>query len=174
MAEAPEIPEANTGFERKVALTIAIMAVVLAVISMKGDNAKGDGLLAATKASSQWAYFQAKSIKEHSYEIQKETLTFLGNDNNQDKLKTLLETYDKKIDKYGKEKDEIKKQAEDFEHEVLEASKINDTCDLGGLLLQIGIVIASIAILVEWSFLWYVGSILGVAGTIIGAAAFFA
>jgi hypothetical protein len=170
MVETPEIPEANNHFERRVALTIAIMAVVLAVISMKGDNAKGDGLLAATKASSQWAYFQAKSIKEHSYELQKETLKVFPS---QASIAGLIETYDKKIENYTKEKDEIKKQADALEGEVISSSKINDRCDLGGLLLQIGIVICSIAILVEWPLFWIIGSILGILGTITGATAYF-
>ena len=63
MGQAPEIPEVEDSFSRKVALSIATIAVILSVVSMKGDNAKGDGLLAATKASSQWAYCKAESIK---------------------------------------------------------------------------------------------------------------
>ena len=77
MADAVEIPETSDRFGRKVALCIAMMAVVLAFISTKGDNAKGDGLLAATKASGAWSYYQAKSIKEHSYLLQKELVAVL-------------------------------------------------------------------------------------------------
>ena len=45
MAEAPEIPEANDPFSKQVAITIALLAVVLAVIENKGDNAKTDAII---------------------------------------------------------------------------------------------------------------------------------
>ncbi len=45
MAEAPEIPEAKDPFEKRVAVTIAVLAVVLAVVGNKGDNAKTDAII---------------------------------------------------------------------------------------------------------------------------------
>lgn len=60
MAEAPEIPEANDPFEKQVAVTIACLAVVLAFIGNKGDNAKTDAIIKTNEASNQWGYFQAK------------------------------------------------------------------------------------------------------------------
>ena len=56
MPEAPEIPEASDPFEKRAAATIAILAVALAVIGSKGDNAKTD------VAANRWAHYQSKSI----------------------------------------------------------------------------------------------------------------
>ena len=174
MAEAVEIPEATDGFEKKVALSIAAVAVILAFISTKGDNAKGAGLLAATKASSQWAYFQAKSIKEHSYSLQKELLgAFPPGTLDKTKLDSLLKSYDEKVTKYEAEKEEIKKGAEALEVEVEQNGDVDDRCDTSALFLQIAIVLSSIAILIHGATFWYVSLAVSFAGAVIGATAFF-
>src|SRR5437867_3577650 len=63
MPDAPEIPEAKDPFEKRVALTIAIIAICLSFIGNLGDNAKTDAIIKTNEASNQWGYFQAKSIK---------------------------------------------------------------------------------------------------------------
>ena len=52
-------------FSRRVALTTAVYAVVLAIASLGGNNAMKEMLLAQQQASDQWAYYQAKVIREH-------------------------------------------------------------------------------------------------------------
>jgi hypothetical protein len=77
-----------------------------------------------------------------------------------------------KDDTYDKEKEEIKNKAEDLQKEAAANSAINDKCDLSALLLQIAVVIASVAILTSWRAMWYAGLALGVAGTIAGVLAY--
>ena len=174
MSDSVEIPEANDHFQRKIALTIAVMAVILAFISTKGDNAKSDGLLAATKASSQWSYYQAKSIKEHSYSLQKEIISVMpAQALDQKKVGPLLESFDANIKRYGTEKDSIMSDAKKLDEEVQANGQIDNRCDDAGLFLQVAIVIASIAILVSWPLLWYVSILLGVIGSGVGLTAFF-
>ena len=60
MSETPEIPEANDPFSKQVAITIALLAVVLAVIENKGDNAKTDAIIKTSEASNRWGYYQSK------------------------------------------------------------------------------------------------------------------
>src|SRR5437763_7103952 len=52
-------------FTRRVALTTAIYAVILAISSLGGSNSTKDMMLAQQKASDLWAHYQAKSIREH-------------------------------------------------------------------------------------------------------------
>src|SRR5436309_15635270 len=54
-------------FSRRVALTTAIYAVVLAIASLGGNNAMKEMLLAQQQSSDQWAFYQAKVIREHQY-----------------------------------------------------------------------------------------------------------
>src|SRR5437879_11690646 len=58
-------------FTKRVALTTALYAVVLAIASLGGTNAMKHMLLAQQQASDQWAFYQAKVIREHQYRIQK-------------------------------------------------------------------------------------------------------
>ena len=63
MPDAPEIPAAKDPFEKRAALTIAIIAICLSFVSNLGDNAKTSSILKTSEASDQWSYFQAKSTK---------------------------------------------------------------------------------------------------------------
>ena len=55
----------DKAFSRRVALTTAIYAVVLAIASLGGNNAMKEMLLAQQEATNQWAYYQAKVVREH-------------------------------------------------------------------------------------------------------------
>ncbi|MBL8114363.1 MAG: DUF4337 domain-containing protein [Acidobacteria bacterium] len=172
MAEAVEIPEAKDPFERQVALTIAVLAVVLSVVSTVGDNAKGEALLAATKASNQWAYYQAKSIKEHSYDLAGELLGAVGSSLDPAAREALAKKYGDEVARYEREKNEIRAKAEEQEKEIVRNGLVNDRCDLAGVLLQVAIVVGSIAILVRWKALWGASAVLGVAGVVTFATVF--
>ena len=77
MSETPEIPEANDPFSKQVAITIALLAVVLAFIENKGDNAKTDAIIKTSEAANRWGYYQSKSIKQNIYETELEILSHL-------------------------------------------------------------------------------------------------
>ena len=58
-------------FTRRAALVTAVFAVVLAIASLGGNHAMKEMLLAQQQALDQWAYYQAKSIREHLDKSQK-------------------------------------------------------------------------------------------------------
>ena len=45
MPDAPEIPEAKDRFEKTVAITIAVVAVILSWMSNRGDDAKTSAII---------------------------------------------------------------------------------------------------------------------------------
>ena len=58
---------------------------------------------------------------------------------------------------------------------MVEAAKgqaIDDRCDIAALLLQIGVVVCSIAILVRWNAIFYAGLTVGIAGIAVSVTAF--
>jgi hypothetical protein len=69
----PEELEERKGkkFTKRVALTTAIFAVILAITSLGGNKAMKEMLLAQQQASDQWSFYQAKVIREHLYRSQK-------------------------------------------------------------------------------------------------------
>lgn len=54
-------------FTKRVGLATAVFAVVLSIAALSGGNNTKDIMLAQQKASNQWAYFQAKTIRQHLY-----------------------------------------------------------------------------------------------------------
>src|SRR5262249_9408916 len=58
-------------FGRRAALVTAVYAVVLAFAALGGNHAMKEMLLAQQKSSDQWAFYQAKVIREHQYRGQK-------------------------------------------------------------------------------------------------------
>ncbi len=173
MSEAPEIPEATDPFEKRVAISIAALAVMLSFIGNLGDNAKTDSILKTNEATNQWGYFQAKSIKGQMAAMQGDLLATLGGAQpDEARTKEIARLRDETA-RYEKEKTEIKKQAEDLQKEAAHDSTINNRCDLASLMLQIAVVICSVAILSRWHAFWFAGLALGLAGAVAGATAFF-
>ena len=165
----PDTPEATTPFERRVAVSIAILAAVLAFVSMRGDNAKTDSGLKTTEAANQWALFQAKAIREHTLNVEINILNAMNpsalNVEVADKSKAAARD---EIARYKTEREAIKKTAEGLVKEAATASAINDRCDLGALFMQIAIVILSAAILSRQNLMFYVGVAMGLGGAVTG------
>lgn len=172
MADAPEIPEATTDFEKQIALTIAILAVALSFVNNKGDNSKTESIIKTNEASDKWSYFQAKSIKGHIVEMHTGLLKELGGATMSEEAKKSLERLAGEGERLKGEKEGVKKEAEELTGEAKKLGAINDRCDLAALLLQIGIVICSVAILSSWKPFWYTGIVLGAIGAVIGVTAF--
>src|SRR5712664_5009814 len=63
--------QAENRFSRRVALVTAVFAVVLAIAALGGNHAMKEMLLAQQKSSDQWAFYQAKVVREHQYRGQK-------------------------------------------------------------------------------------------------------
>ena len=169
MPEAPEIPEANDPFEKRAAVTIAILAVV----GNKGDNAKTDAIIKTNEAANQWSYFQAKGIKGSIASAEQELLTLLAPSQNAPAdLAKKAEQLRAKAEEYKTEQVEIKAHAEEAQKDAEHGSKINDRCDQGSLALQIAIVIASVSILARSRAFWIGSIVLGVIGIGIGIMAF--
>ena len=155
LPEPEELEEKRTKpFAKRVALTTAIFAVLLAITSLGGSNAMKEMLLAQQQASDQWAFYQAKVIREHLYRQQKERLAIdlLERQGTlQPDIKKRLEAHLKKLgdeeQRFQVEKKDIKKAAEKLEHER-DINRAKDPYfDYAEVLLQIAIVMASISIL---------------------------
>jgi hypothetical protein len=173
MAETPEIPEANDPFEKRAAVTIAILAVVLAVVGNKGDDAKTEAIIKTNEAANGYAYFQAKGIKGSIASAQAEMLTLLApSPSSAGEIAKNVEQLKAVAERYKEEQVDIKKDADKDKEEAKHESAINNRCDRGSLVLQIGIVVASVSILARSRAFWIASIILGIVGIGIGVSAF--
>jgi hypothetical protein len=57
------------------ALTTTVFAVCAAISALKGGSFGTRAQITATKEANAWAYFQSKSVKQHTCENQKDLLT---------------------------------------------------------------------------------------------------
>lgn len=141
-------------FTRRVAMTTAVYAVVLAITSLGGNNAMKEMLLAQQQASDQWAFYQAKVIREHLYRSQKLRLELDLVDRAQslrpearERADALLKKWAEEEARYNKEKKEIEQDARKLEHER-DVNRAKDPYfDYAEVLLQIAIVMSSVSIL---------------------------
>jgi len=165
MADAPEVPEASDSFEKKVAVTIAIVAVCLAFIDNAGNNGTSQSIVKTNEASNQWAYYQSKSIKENLMEVERDLLSRLATTDQKEQIEKLKA----EEARYKEEKGVIKAEAEALTKQAAEGAAIDDRADLAALFLQVSIVISSIAILAKSEKFWWAGVALGVIGLGFGA-----
>ncbi len=141
-------------FTRRIALTVACYAVALAITSVAGNNAAKEMMLAQQQSSDLWAYYQAKSIRESEYRIQKMRMEFDLAERQagmstavKAQAEKLLATFAKEEERYGKEKLELEQRARDLEKKRDLNVKKDPYYDFAEVLLQIAIVMASVAML---------------------------
>lgn len=166
-------------FTRKVALTTAIYAVILAVTSLGGNNAMKEMLLAQQQASDQWAYYQAKVIREHLYRIEKMRLEAGLLESGEGVSQEVRQHYEKLRKKaeeeekrYNSEKKEIEAEARRLEHERDINRDRDPYFDYAEVLLQVAIVMATVAILSTSPLMYGFSIVLAAFGAILSANGF--
>jgi hypothetical protein len=141
-------------FTRRVALTTAIFAVLLAITSLGGNNAMKEMLLAQQQSSDQWAFYQSKVMREHLYRTQKMQMETSLIERGKLMTAEARKHYEEQIKKIGEEEERYKKEKLPIEQEAKKLESERDInrskdpyFDYAEVLLQISIVLASIAIL---------------------------
>ncbi len=175
MEHAEHVAHEGDPFMSTVAMTIAVLAVIAASVGSLESvetaatiTSKNESVLFQNKASDQWAFFQAKSIKKNMYEIADVT--------NPDK-QAILGAGAKKNDEESRE---IQKKAEELEKKVEEKGEEAERHEgrhhiltLAVTLLHVSIAIATVSIITKGArWPWYAALALGVAGVLTTAKAY--
>ncbi|MES3001131.1 MAG: DUF4337 domain-containing protein [Pseudomonadota bacterium] len=162
------------GMINQIAMFTAVIATVGAIFSYMGGatqaNAglyKNNAAIKKTEASNQWNFFQAKSTKQSLAEVSRDLSPADKQAN-----------YQAKIDRYEKEKNEIKTVAEKHEAEATEWNSKSDEqmhqhhrWAQATTALQVSIALAAIALLTKKKWLEYGMFGVGAIGVAIGVAA---
>jgi hypothetical protein len=154
-----------------VTITMAILAVLVAAVSLLGHRAHTEELLHQTEATDQWAYYQAKDIRRHTYELFLDELSVFALQNSGD-VEKIKEKYTKEVERYADDKKKIEADATKAQDEVKLEGRRADRFDLGEVLLEAALVICSITLLTRKRLFWAMGLVLAVVGVAIGAAGF--
>ena len=153
-----------------VSLTMAVLAVLVAVVSLLGHRAHTEEVVLQAKSSDQWAYYQAKNIREHEDDLFSE-FSGLTNGNDAGGIAKFREKYAQEAERYKHEKDGIQEEAHKLEREVGTERRRADRYDLAEVFLEIGLVITSITLLSGRRIFWHLGivfSVLGIAVAVSG------
>jgi Domain of unknown function (DUF4337) len=177
MPEGVELPEEHVTHEEyrytlPVSLTMSILAVLVAGATLLGHRAHTEELLLQTRATDQWAYYQAKNIRLHEMQGIADLLGALAP---QEKKETLAirEQYVKEVERYQNDKDDISEGAKELEKERDVASRRADRFDGGEALLEVGLVICSITLMTKRRLFWFGGMFVGALGVIMALTGLF-
>jgi hypothetical protein len=137
-------------------------------------------LLSQQQASDQWAFYQAKAIREHLYRSQKLRLEIdlieqgrVMKSEVKERLEGMLKKLIDEETRYNAEKQEIEKEAKKLEHERDVNRSKDPYFDYGEVLLQIAIVMASISILSGSRPVLYFALAGAILGTLLSINGFF-
>jgi hypothetical protein len=166
-------------FSRRVALVTAIYAVVLAVAALGGNHAMKEMLLAQQQSSDQWAFYQAKVVREHLYRAQRMRLEVdlaeptAPRAPAREKGEALLKTLADEEKRYNAEKKDIEKDAKKLEA-LRDSFQVRDPYFLVAEgLLQIAIVMSSVSILSRSGLIFSFSLVLAVMGAVLTANGYF-
>jgi len=154
---------AKEPFDKRVAATMAIIAALLAVVSVSGHILTTEELLKQTQAADRWAQYQAKSIRRFSAEATMDMLASAKAD------QALVDKYAKAIQHYKSDSEEIQEQAADLEKESDMAGRKALRLHFGEVFLEIAIVFSSLAILTKRGVLYWAAIFSAIAGVVVGS-----
>jgi hypothetical protein len=171
------------GFNKKIALLISVIALFLALAEMFGKSEQTEGISLNIKASDTWNFFQAKTIRQTAVRTAAQAMTVeAATTTDEVKKAALLKQADewmKTVARYESdpaEKDgrkELRALAEKYEHERDTQLSRYHHYEFASAAFQIGIVLASAAVITGMVVLVYVAIGLGVVGLALMGLGFF-
>jgi hypothetical protein len=152
------IHHAAEPFDKRVAGSMAIVAALLAVVSVWGQHLTTEELLLQQRSSDQWAYYQAKSIRRYMSETTRDTVQQVKGD------PAVVRRYDQYAEKYKKDGDEIQKEAQGLQDESRHTGSKAVRVHGGEVFLEVAIVFSSLAILTKRTALFGAGLLAALVG----------
>src|ERR1700733_4717209 len=150
--EASAEHKKQTAFTSRCAIVASSLAVLAAIGSLLSGHAANEAILKQSEATDQWSYFQAKSTKAHIFEGNKLILEALAKADKaivSESINSTLSKFDEQSKKESGEKEKIKEEAEALGHESTLCFEKHQNFSYGVACLQIGIVLASVSIMVR-------------------------
>ena len=142
----------------KVAVSSALLAVAAAISALLAGHHANEAILEQMKATDQWQYYQAKSIKLAVLQGNIEMMTSDGKPVSKDRLV--------KVEKYQTEMKEIEEQGHELEESSEHHMGHHVWLARGVTAFQIAIAMGAIAVLAKRPRLWLLSLALGVIGTV--------
>lgn len=153
-----------------VSLTMAIVAVLVAVVTLLGHRSHTEEVILQNKATDQWAYYQAKNIRRHSDEQLADLVSAMAASDPK-KAAELHQKYQAEADKYRDQQKDIDGEARKLEQETQHERGRADRFDLGEVFLEVGLVVTSITLLSRRRAFWFAGMVFAAIGVVVALTA---
>ena len=159
---------------KKIALLIAVIALFLAFSETLGKSAQTAGIELNIKASDTWNFFQAKTIRQTTLRAAAEgmaaELTARPDDASKAAMSKQIEAWNATVKRYesspkeGDGREQLRARAEQYERDRDIAMSRYHNYELGSAAYQIGIVLASVYLIVHVTYLLMAAGLLTALG----------
>ena len=166
LAEMTEHADGRRG--RTIGLTMAIVAALLASVTLMGHRLHTEETIQQTKAADGWAFFQAKNTRSHMYAADAKLAELIGSYGASQAKEWRLKAEEEKRDADG-----IRAENEKLDEETHAIARRAALFDAAEICLEIAIVLCSIALLTGVAGFWKVSFLGAAVGVGIAALALF-
>jgi len=154
-----------------ISLTMAILAVFVAAISMLGHRAHNEVLLAQTRANFQKAEFVGKETQQHADAVLTELLVLLSSQNAA-QAAALKERFNRESERLGKDMDQARVAERQLESDSNRFRKKANRLNIAELFCEMALVLCSISLLTRQRSFWFTGLAAGALGLVLLVTAF--
>ncbi len=166
--EAEELAEvahdARRREERRIGMTMAVFAALLAVVTMMGHRAHTEEVVLQTQVTDDWAFYQAKNGRAQMYEADAQLAQLAGGGG-----VTLGTTFIARAEKEKVDAEQIRRRAEQREEETRATARQASYYDAAEIFLEVAIVLCSIALLADMLVFWRLSFVAGAIGIVVAA-----
>ncbi len=163
---------AGDAFSKGVSVAVAIIGIVLEIVTIASHRAHTASVIHRTEANDQWAFYQAKKIREHMLDIAA-SLAGTVTVSDPQRARELAQRYAHDRDRYDSESRDIQREAQSRETESEREEERALRLDVGEGFLELGLVLCSLYFLSKRKFFPALGGVAALLGTLISATHWF-
>jgi uncharacterized protein DUF4337 len=157
-------------FGKRIGVLVGIIGILLAAVTIASHREHTAAVIHKTEANDQWSFYQAKKIREHVLDVGAEVVGVLGKSSAG--AKDAVAKMQAERDRYAKETDGIKQDAEALESESVRSEARALRFDLGEGLLELGLVLCSLYFLSRKRSFPAFGLAAAILGAVLGGSGF--
>jgi len=153
-----------------VTITMAILAVLVATVSLLGHRTHTEEVILQNKVTDGWSYFQAKKARQHTDDLFADMAAIVTAKDPAAAAK-LEQKARTEADRYREDQKELEAKARELEQDFDHTHRKADRFDLGEVFLEIALVITSITLLSGRRVYWHLGLLFAAVGVLIACSA---
>ena len=159
-------------YAKRVSVAVGVIGIVLAIVTIASHRAHTAAVIFRTEANDQWAFYQAKKVREHLMDVGASLAATLSA-KDPDKAQQLVSQLSKEHDRYDKDAKDLQREAQTRESASHREEDRALRLDLGEGLLELGLVLTSLYFLSRQRLFPTLGGVAALAGAAVAATNWF-